>query len=100
MQLHVKIPSMEAYRKKLPVRTWLFSLFRVTLALILDGEGAELVRLARRAVETYLRDSRLVSPEKDDPLRAGVFVTLNYLTRNKEEHLRGCIGFPLPEKRL
>jgi uncharacterized protein len=68
--------------------------------VISDGEGAELVRLARRAVETYLRDSTLVSPEKDDVLRAGVFVTLNYLTRNKEEHLRGCIGFPLPEKRL
>jgi hypothetical protein len=31
---------------------------------------------------------------------AGVFVTLNYLTRKKEEHLRGCVGFPLPEKRL
>lgn len=31
---------------------------------------------------------------------AGVFVTLNYLTRNREEHLRGCIGFPLPEKML
>jgi uncharacterized protein (TIGR00296 family) len=32
--------------------------------------------------------------------KAGVFVTLNYLTRSKEEHLRGCIGFPLPEKPL
>jgi uncharacterized protein (TIGR00296 family) len=68
--------------------------------LISDGEGAELVRLARRAVETYLRDSAIIRPEKDSPDRAGVFVTLNYLTRNKEEHLRGCIGFPLPEKKL
>jgi uncharacterized protein (TIGR00296 family) len=31
---------------------------------------------------------------------AGVFVTLNYLTRKKEEHLRGCIGFPTPYKNL
>ena len=68
--------------------------------MISDGEGAELVRLARRAVETYLRVSAIIRPEKDSPDRAGVFVTLNYFTRNKEEHLRGCIGFPLPEKKL
>lgn len=30
----------------------------------------------------------------------GVFVTLNYLNSRKQEYLRGCIGFPLPEKRL
>ncbi len=65
-----------------------------------DGEGAELVRLARRAVETYLRDSTIIRADKDSLDRAGVFVTLNYLTRNKEEHLRGCIGFLLPEKKL
>ena len=64
------------------------------------GEGVELVRLARRAVETYLRDSTVIRPEKDSPDRAGVFVSLNYLTRNKEEHLRGCIGFLVPEKKL
>lgn len=65
-----------------------------------DGEGAELVKLARRAVETYLRDYAIIRPEEDSPDRAGVFVTLNHLTRNKEEHLRGCIGFVLPEKKL
>jgi len=68
--------------------------------LISDAEGAELVRLARRAVETYLRDCAIIMPEKGSPDRAGVFVTLNYRTRNREEHLRGCIGFPLPEKKL
>jgi uncharacterized protein len=67
--------------------------------LISESEGAELVRLARKAVETYLRESAVIRPEQDAD-RAGVFVTLNYLTRNREEHLRGCIGFPLPEKRL
>jgi uncharacterized protein (TIGR00296 family) len=60
--------------------------------LISDGDGAELVRLARRAVETYLSESAVMRPDKDVPDRAGVFVTLNYLTRNK--------GFPLPEKKL
>jgi hypothetical protein len=68
--------------------------------LISDIEGADLVRLARKAVETYLQESAVIRPEKDSPEMAGVFVTLNYLTRNKEEHLRGCIGFPLPEKKL
>jgi uncharacterized protein (TIGR00296 family) len=68
--------------------------------LISDSEGAELVRLARKAVEIYLRDLVVIRPEQSGPERAGVFVTLNYLTRNREEHLRGCIGFPLPEKML
>lgn len=56
--------------------------------------------LARKAVETYLKESKIIRPENDDSVKAGVFVTLNYLTRNREEHLRGCIGFPLPEKIL
>jgi uncharacterized protein (TIGR00296 family) len=68
--------------------------------LISDSEGAEIVRLARKAVETYLRESEVIRPEKGSSNRAGVFVTLNYLTRNKEEHLRGCVGFPLAEKGL
>lgn len=68
--------------------------------MISDNEGAELVRLARKAVETYLKESVVIKPENDVSEKAGVFVTLNYLTRNKEEHLRGCIGFPLPEKML
>lgn len=68
--------------------------------MISDGEGAELVRLARKAVEKYLQESIVIRPENDSQERAGVFVTLNYLTRNKEEHLRGCVGFPLPEKKL
>lgn len=70
------------------------------LRVISDGEGADLVRLARKAVETYLHESRVISLENDDSIKAGIFVTLNYLTRNGEEHLRGCIGFPMPKKRL
>jgi len=67
--------------------------------LISESEGTELVRLARKAVETYLQKSVVIRPDQDADM-AGVFVTLNYLTRNKEEHLRGCIGFPLPDKKL
>ena len=68
--------------------------------MISDSEGVELVRLARKAVEKYLHESMIIQPEKTNDYKAGVFVTLNYLTRSKEEHLRGCIGFPLPEKKL
>lgn len=66
--------------------------------MISDSEGAELVRLARRAVEKYVTESAVVKPEKELP-KSGVFVTINYLLR-KEEHLRGCIGFPMPYKEL
>jgi uncharacterized protein (TIGR00296 family) len=63
-------------------------------------EGAELVRLARIAVEKYLQESVMIKPEKDMLEKAGIFVTLNYVTISKNEYLRGCIGFPLPEKPL
>jgi uncharacterized protein (TIGR00296 family) len=63
-------------------------------------EGAKLVRLARIAVEKYLQESVIIKSERDTPEKAGVFVTLNYVTRSRREYLRGCIGFPLPEKPL
>lgn len=73
----------------------------MTFLLIGDSQGAELVKLARRAAEKYVKESIMIQPPQSlGNLKAGVFVTLNYLTRTKEEHLRGCIGFPLPEKAL
>jgi uncharacterized protein (TIGR00296 family) len=63
-------------------------------------EGAELVRLARTAVEKYLQESTIIKSERDAQEKAGVFVTLNYVTTTKKEYLRGCIGFPLPERTL
>ena len=63
-------------------------------------EGAKLVRLARTAVEKYLHESIVINPEEESSEKAGIFVTLNYLTSSKKEYLRGCIGFPLPEKVL
>ena len=61
-------------------------------------EGAELVTLARTAVEKYLDKSVMIISEKEMQEKAGVFVTLNDVTGTKNEYLRGCIGFPLPEK--
>jgi uncharacterized protein (TIGR00296 family) len=68
--------------------------------LISLNEGTELIRLARTAVEKYLQESVIIKSDKDLLDKAGIFVTLNYLTTSKQEHLRGCIGFPLPEKKL
>ena len=63
-------------------------------------EGTDLVRLARTAVEKYLQESVIIKPEKETSEKAGVFVTLNYVTTSRREYLRGCIGFPLPERAL
>ena len=63
-------------------------------------EGTDLVCLARSAVEKYLQESVIIKPGKETSEKAGVFVTLNYVTSSRREYLRGCIGFPLPEKAL
>lgn len=67
--------------------------------MLSNVQGELLVRLARTAVERYVRESVIVKPEKGESSMSGVFVTLNYL-KGKEEHLRGCIGFALPLKQL
>jgi uncharacterized protein (TIGR00296 family) len=66
-----------------------------------DTYGEKLVKLARKAVEKYLTESVVINADNSYGLtqKAGVFVTLNYLSNNKE-YLRGCIGFPLAEKTL
>ncbi|MEM3695234.1 MAG: TIGR00296 family protein [Candidatus Bathyarchaeia archaeon] len=62
-------------------------------------EGKLLVKLAREAVEEYLKTRRKTkAPENiSEKLRqpCGVFVTINTLT-NGEKELRGCIGYPYP----
>jgi uncharacterized protein len=63
--------------------------------------GEKLVKLARKAVEKYLVESVVINDDNSYGLsqKAGVFVTLNYLSNNKE-YLRGCVGFPVAEKTL
>lgn len=85
--------------------------------MMLDQDGEKAVRLARRVVESHLRESSssgsaYVADFKNNNNTSdesynlngntgcGVFVTLNYLDSNKQEHLRGCIGFPMAEKSL
>ncbi|MBS7251818.1 MAG: TIGR00296 family protein [Candidatus Freyarchaeota archaeon] len=63
-------------------------------------EGQFLVKLARRAFETYVKENVKIEVPKDTPAKllekSGVFVTLSTVTPTGEKHLRGCIGFPLP----
>jgi uncharacterized protein (TIGR00296 family) len=62
-------------------------------------EGEFLVKLARKAVENYLKNGKVltlpvnVSPKLKE--RCGVFVTINKASQ-EEKKLRGCIGFPYP----
>ena len=69
----------------------------MTFELSLD-EGAYLVRLARRAIETKLKTGETIKPDTTSPKLkepCGVFVTLNEVMGDSHS-LRGCIGFPTP----
>jgi len=62
-------------------------------------EGKLLVRLARKAVEEYLKTGKTMPTPTDISAKleeqCGVFVTLNSIRHEKKE-LRGCIGLPHP----
>src|SRR5713226_3280016 len=64
-----------------------------------DHDGEILVNTARAAVTEYLKTRKKITLQEDFKSKfsynSGVFVTLN-----KEENLRGCIGFPTPVKKL
>ena len=69
--------------------------------MISNLEGEQLVKLARKAVQKYLGESVDIDIDSLERFsqKTGIFVTL-ISVRSKEELLRGCIGFPLPEKKL
>jgi uncharacterized protein (TIGR00296 family) len=63
-----------------------------------DSDGVELVKMARKAVTEILKNnSKIIDTAFNSKFdfSSGVFVTLN-----KQDSLRGCIGFPLPVKKL
>jgi uncharacterized protein (TIGR00296 family) len=63
-----------------------------------DSDGVKLVKMARTAVTELLgNNSKINGPQFESKFdfTAGVFVTLN-----KQDSLRGCIGYPLPVKKL
>ena len=66
---------------------------------ISTNEGEELVKAARKVVLEYLKNGKKLDLGKDFEAKfsfdAGIFVTLN-----DPNGLRGCIGYPLPDKKL
>ena len=64
-----------------------------------DQDGETIVRTARDTVTEYLKTGKKINLDEDFKSKfsynSGVFVTLN-----KKENLRGCIGFPTPVKKL
>ena len=63
-----------------------------------DADGEELVKCARRAVTEFLKNNSKIDNDEFNSkfnFSSGVFVTLN-----KQDSLRGCIGYPIPVKKL
>lgn len=68
------------------------------IKMLSKEDGKLLIKVARKAIKKYLENNRKIEPPRvPSHLREkrGVFVTLN-----KNEDLRGCIGFPEPIKPL
>ncbi|HIP25098.1 MAG TPA: TIGR00296 family protein [Archaeoglobus profundus] len=65
--------------------------------LLTIEEGKKAVKLARKAIETYLAENKVIKDRYSGVFeqKRGVFTTLT-----KHGELRGCIGFPYPIKRL
>ncbi|HET7337462.1 MAG TPA: TIGR00296 family protein [Candidatus Nitrosotalea sp.] len=67
--------------------------------MLTDDDGQVLVKTARQVVTEYLKEEKRIELTKEIKSRfsykSGVFVTLN-----KKENLRGCIGFPTPDRIL
>ena len=68
-------------------------------AQLSDSDGVFLVKTARMAVTEFLSNGKRMKLESEDEKKfsfnSGVFVTLN-----NADGLRGCIGFPMPDKKL
>jgi uncharacterized protein len=67
--------------------------------ILSDDDGQTLVKTARLVVTEYLKEGKKIELLKEIKSRfsykSGLFVTLN-----KKENLRGCIGFPTPDRIL
>ena len=63
--------------------------------MLSEDDGKYLLSVAKDAIETYVKENRKIDTPSDCPDylhdELGVFVTLN-----KHNNLRGCIGYPEP----
>ena len=65
-----------------------------------DTDGNELVKMAKKSVTEFLKNNSKIKIKDSEfnskfDFSSGIFVTIN-----KQDSLRGCIGFPLPVKKL
>ncbi|MFB5632775.1 MAG: TIGR00296 family protein [Nitrosopumilus sp.] len=70
----------------------------MTQSQISDSDGKELVKMARNTVTKFIKtNEKNFNSDFDSKFNfnSGVFVTLN-----KQDDLRGCIGYPVPERKL
>ena len=67
--------------------------------MISDKSGEYLVKLAKNAIKQYLETGEKITKDENYPIeldeKLGVFVTLN-----KNNNLRGCIGYAEPIRPL
>lgn len=66
--------------------------------MLTQEEGLSLVRLARKTIESFVRNEPIDKPKDHKPFmdkKRGVFCTLT-----KHGQLRGCIGLPYPTHKL
>ncbi|MCD6557925.1 MAG: AmmeMemoRadiSam system protein A [Candidatus Aenigmarchaeota archaeon] len=66
--------------------------------MLTEEQGEFLVKLARRIIESFVRNEKIEKPKNIKPFmneKRGVFCTLT-----KNGKLRGCIGLPYPTHKL
>jgi hypothetical protein len=64
-------------------------------------EGTQLVKLARTAAVSFIKNKKIITFTNNSNRTAGVFVTI-YLVNNmnSEKNLRGCIGYVFPSQNI
>lgn len=69
---------------------------RQSSKMLTEEQGRQLLELARDSIKSYFSGEEIdLKDYKKFNKKQGVFVTLN-----KDDDLRGCIGFPYPTKEL
>lgn len=64
-------------------------------------EGTQLVKLARTAAVSFIKNKKIINFTNNSNRKAGVFVTIYHVSNmNSEKNLRGCIGNVFPSQNI
>lgn len=64
-------------------------------------EGTQLVKLARTAAVSFIKNKKIINFTNNSNRKAGVFVTIYHVNNmNSEKNLRGCIGNVFPSQNI